>query len=181
MQKVKAFSEFETNLVLYSKKQNIKFKATGGLIKLVDGKKEQNLVFEVIRRNDEWEDKLVEKLNLYAEFYNFFVAKDCGFEVPPQLVIVGEDNEHIGEIFKIIKKAAIPLKDEEMFFTTELKHLADTLEGSLIEFEYNKEANTYKGITVKSSLLKPGEVKKETKKPEKKSDDEYKSEDGIVE
>ena len=169
------------------------------MIKLNDGKTEQELVFEVIRRNDEWEEKLIEKLGLYSEFYNFFIAKDCGFEKAPQLVIVAEDNDHIGEIFKIIKKAAIPLKDSEMFFTTELKHLADTLEASLIEFEYNKESNTYKGVTVKSSLLKPiakktekiekkddGKTtteKKETKakKATKKSDDDYVSEDGVVE
>lgn len=180
MQKVKAFSKFETNVFLYSKKQNIKFKATGGLVTLVEDTRQQDLVFEVVRRNDEWEDKLVEKLQLYSEFYNFFVAKDCNFEVPPQLVIVAEDNEHMGEIFKIIKKASIPLKDEEMFFTTELKHLADTLEGSLIEFQYNKEVNTYKGVIVKSSLLKPGSKTTTVKKTSKK-DDDYESADGIVE
>lgn len=178
MQKVEAFQSFDINVVLYSKKQNIKFKPTGGLIRLNDGKNEQDLVFEVIRRNDEWEEKLVEKLQLYSEFYNFFLAKDCGFEKAPQLVIVAEDNEHIGEIFKIIKKSAIPLKDTEMFFTTELKHLSDNLESSLIEFEYNKESNTYKGLTVKSSLLKVGNKKviefEEPKKVKKVVEEENK-------
>ena len=168
IEKVKAYESCNINAVLYSKKQNVKFKPTGGLIRLNDGKNVQELIFEVIRRNDEWENKLIEKIQLYADFYNFFLTKDCDFEKDPQLVIVAEDNQHISEIFKIIKKAAIPLKDTEMLFTTELKHLSTDLESSLIEFQYSQETNTYKGVVVNNDLLLLRENRIEMPKIEKK-------------
>lgn len=168
IEKVKAYESCNINAVLYSKKQNVKFKPTGGLIRLNDGKNVQELVFEVIRRNDDWENKLIEKMQLYADFYNFFLTKDCDFEKDPQLVIVAEDNQHISEIFKIIKKASIPLKDTEMLFTTELKHLSTDLESSLIEFQYSQETNTYKGMVVNNGLLLLRENRIEMPKIEKK-------------
>lgn len=168
IEKVKAYESCDINAVLYSKKQNVKFKPTGGVVRLNNGKDVQELVFEVIRRNEQWEEKLIEKMQLYADFYNFFLAKDCDFEKPPQLVIVAEDNAHISEIFKIIKKASIPLKDTEMLFTTELKHLADNLESSLIEFQYSQENNTYKGLAVNNSLLLLKEDRIQMPKIEKK-------------
>lgn len=177
IEKVKAYESCDINAVLYSKKQNIKFKPTGGVLRLNNGKDVQELIFEVIRRNEQWEDKLIEKMQLYADFYNFFLAKDCDFEKAPQLVIVAEDNQHISEIFKIIKKASIPLKDTEMLFTTELKHLADTLESSLIEFQYNQENNTYKGVAVNNSLLLLREDKIEMPRIEKKEKPEKKEEE----
>lgn len=168
IEKVKAYESCDINAVLYSKKQNVKFKPTGGVVRLNDGKDVQELVFEVVRRNEQWEEKLIEKMQLYADFYNFFLARDCDFERPPQLVIVAEDNAHISEIFKIIKKASIPLKDTEMLFTTELKHLAENLENSLIEFEYSQENNTYKGAAVNNSLLLLREDRIQMPKIEKK-------------
>ena len=168
IEKVKAYESCNINAVLYSKKQNVKFKPTGGVVRLNDGNDVQELVFEVVRRNDQWEEKLIEKMQLYADFYNFFLARDCDFERPPQLVIVAEDNAHISEIFKIIKKASIPLKDTEMLFTTELKHLAESLENSLIEFEYSQENNTYKGAAVNNSLLLLKEDRIQMPKIEKK-------------
>ena len=168
IEKVKAYESCNINAVLYSKKQNVKFKPTGGVVRLNDGNDVQELVFEVVRRNDQWEEKLIEKMQLYADFYNFFLARDCDFERPPQLVIVAEDNAHISEIFKIIKKASIPLKDTEMLFTTELKHLAESLENSLIEFEYSQENNTYKGTAVNNSLLLLKEDRIQMPKIEKK-------------
>lgn len=168
IEKVKAYESCNINTVLYSKKQNVKFKPTGGVVRLNNGKDVQELVFEVIRRNEQWEEKLIEKMQLYADFYNFFLTRDCDFEKAPQLVIVAEDNAHISEIFKIIKKASIPLKDTEMLFTTELKHLADSLENSLIEFQYSQENNTYKGVAVNNSLLLLKEDRVQMPKIEKK-------------
>lgn len=181
IEKVKAYESCNINAVLYSKKQNVKFKPTGGLIRLNDGKNVQELIFEVIRRNDDWENKLIEKMQLYADFYNFFLTKDCDFEKDPQLVIVAEDNQHISEIFKIIKKAAIPLKDTEMLFTTELKHLSTDLESSLIEFQYSQETNTYKGVVVNNDLLLLRENRIEMPKIEKKEKTEEEIAEALAE
>ncbi|MDD4066495.1 MAG: hypothetical protein PHH22_00765 [Clostridia bacterium] len=181
IEKVKAYESCNINAVLYSKKQNVKFKPTGGLIRLNDGKNIQELIFEVIRRNDDWENKLIEKMQLYADFYNFFLTKDCDFEKDPQLVIVAEDNQHISEIFKIIKKAAIPLKDTEMLFTTELKHLSTDLESSLIEFQYSQETNTYKGVVVNNDLLLLRENRIEMPKIEKKEKTEEEIAEALAE
>ena len=51
MQKVASYHGVDTNIILYSKKYNVKIKPTGGLIRLKDGTEEYNFIFEVVRRN----------------------------------------------------------------------------------------------------------------------------------
>lgn len=45
------------------------FKATGGSVKLTKNNKSISFLFEVIRREDDWKNKLVEKMRLYQDFY----------------------------------------------------------------------------------------------------------------
>ena len=76
MQKVGAFIEANPNILLYSKKYNVKFKPTGGTVKLKDGKKEIDYVFEIVRRNEDWQTMFAEKIQLYADFYENFKKND---------------------------------------------------------------------------------------------------------
>lgn len=156
MQKVKAFVRANPNVLLFSKKYNVKFKPTGGMVTLDDGQKEENFVFEVVRRNDDWQNMFAEKVQLYSDFYENFARNDAGFEEKPQLVFVGEDIQHIAEMFRIIKKVGMVLKDEDMYFTTELRHLEENLENSISVFELEKDSKKYKVVTKHLDILKPG-------------------------
>ena len=161
MTKVGAFVEANPNLLLFSKKYNVKFKPTGGLIKLDDGKNDINFVVEVVRRNEDWQNMLAEKLQLYADFYENFAKNDAGFYELPQMVFVGEDVNHNAEIFRIAKKIGFNIKDEDMYFTTDLEQLEDTLENTISVFEFDAENNKYKLVTKTLDILKSGDVTSE--------------------
>ena len=156
MQKVAAYHSTNPNILLFSKKYNVKFKPTGGLITLKNGADDVNFIFEVVRRNEDWQNMFAEKVQLFSDFYENFNRNDAGFYDKPQLVFVGEDIQHIAEIFRIIKKVGLSLKDEEMYFTTELKHLEDNLEKSINVFELEVDTKKYKLITKDLEILKPG-------------------------
>lgn len=157
MQKVAAFHSTNPNVLLYSKKYNVKFKPTGGLVTLKNGADDVNFVFEVVRRNEDWQNMFAEKIQLYSDFYENFSRNDAGFYDKPQLVIVGEDIQHIAEIFRIIKKVSVSLRDEDLYFTTELKHLDETLEKSINVFELEADSRKYKLMTKELEILKPGQ------------------------
>lgn len=157
MQKVGTFVEANPNILLLAKKYNVKFKPTGGTVKLSDkDKKEVDLLFEVVRRNEDWQTMLAEKLQLYADFYENFSKNDAGFSKAPNLVFVGEDVNHNAEIFRIIKKIGIDIPDEKLFFTTDLEQLEKSLEKTISVFEFDKENNKYKLIQKDLEILKPG-------------------------
>lgn len=157
MQKVAAFSKANPNVLLYSKKYNVKFKPTGGMVTLKDGNEEVDYVFEVVRRNDDWQNMFAEKVQLYSDFYENFVANDAGFLQKPQIVFVGEDIQHIAEMFRIIKKVGMYVEDKDMYFTTELRHLEENLENSISVFELEPESKKYRVISKPLDILKPGE------------------------
>ena len=157
MTKVASFKEANPNILMLSKKYNVKFKPTGGTVKLGIDNGDVDFVFEVVRRNEEWQNMIAEKLQLYADFYENFAKNDAGFYAKPQLVFVGEDVAHNAEIFKIAKKIGFVLKDEEMYFTTDIEQLEDSLEKTISVFEYDKENNKYKLVQKQLDILKPGE------------------------
>ena len=157
MTKVAAFKEANPNLLMFSKKYNVKFKPTGGTVKLDAGDSDIDFVFEVVRRQEDWQNMLAEKLQLYSDFYENFKKNDAGFYAPPQLVFVGEDVAHNAEIFKIAKKIGFILKDEEMYFTTDIEQLEDNLTKTISVFEYDKDANKYRLVEKDLEILKSGE------------------------
>ena len=157
MQKVAAYLDTNPNVLLYSKKYNVKFKPTGGMITLKDKEEELNLIFEVVRRNEDWQNMFAEKVQLFSDFYENFAVNDANFSRPPQLVFVGEDINHIAEMFRIVKKVTNVLKDEDMYWTTELKHLDDDLTKSISVFEFDQGSKKYKVITKELDILKPGD------------------------
>ncbi|MEG2484721.1 MAG: hypothetical protein RSB51_04535, partial [Clostridia bacterium] len=74
-----------------------------------------------------------------------------------QLVFVGEDIEHVAEMFRVIKRVAFPLTDEKMYFTTDLRQLENSLERTISLFEFDKENQRYKVNTIDLPILKPGD------------------------
>ena len=129
---------------MFAKRQNMKFNPSGGQVTLVKNDIKVDLVFEVVRRNPGWEEKFMEKIKLYEEFYDNFQAKDCGFDKKPQLIVIGEDQEHLIEIFKTMKRVNAELKGIEVYFTTDLMQLEGDMTKTLITFRHDPESGKYK-------------------------------------
>lgn len=157
MEKVACYTDVDANLLLYSKKYNVKFKPTGGLIKLKNGSDDINYIFEIVRRNEDWQNMFATKVQLYSDFYENFIKNDAGLFDKPQIVFVGEDVQHLAEMFRVIKQITTVLKDEEMYFTTDLKQLEDSLQNSINVFEQDATTKKYKLLPLDLEILKPGE------------------------
>ena len=135
LRKVKAFDEFTVKPTIMAKVTGKVFKATGGSVKLTKNKKSIQFVFEVIRREVDWEKKLVEKMRLYKDFYENFVPGDSGFSGMPQLILVCEDERHMAESFKEIVTNRVEIPQIKLYFTTDLRQNEETLENTLVEFK----------------------------------------------
>lgn len=155
MMKAKYFKNYVVDPVLMAKRQNIRFKVSGGVVSLSKEGKNTDLLFEAVRREPGWEEKLITKMQLYSEFYEYYNVRDSGFDNPPQLVILGEDDSHLVEIFKLIVKNKIVFKDCNPLYTTDLRQLDETLEKSLISFNYSEEKRKYIMEIFESNLLAP--------------------------
>ena len=135
LRKVKAFDEFTVKPALNAKMEGKVFKATGGAVKLTKNNKSIQFVFEVIRREKEWEKKLVDKMKLYKDFYENFLPGDSGFAGIPQLILVCEDERHMAETFKQIVSNKIEIPKIKLYFTTDLRQNNETLEDTLVDFK----------------------------------------------
>ena len=153
LRKVKAFDSYIVKPPINAKLSGKIFKASGGAVKLTKNSKSIDFVFEVIRREQEWEKKLEEKMKLYREFYDNYVQLDSGFKTMPQLIFVCEDDKHMAETFKVIVKNGLELAQIKLFFTTDLRQNDDSLENSLITFKLDEETKKYKKETVELKLL----------------------------
>lgn len=153
MQKVAAYKGFVLNPIMFAKRQNIKFQPSGGQVILIKNDIKVDFVFEVVRRNAGWEEKFMEKIKLYEEFYDNFQAKDCNFDKKPQLVIIGEDDEHLIDIFKAVKKVKAEIKGIELYYTTDLRQLDDELDKTLIVFKLDETTQRYRMEIQEISLL----------------------------
>ena len=144
MQKVAAYKGFNLNPILYAKRQSTKFQPSGGSVSLVKNDIKLDFIFEVVRRNPGWEEKFMEKMKLYEEFYDNYQAKDCGFDKRPQLVIIGEDDNHVIELFKDIKRINVDLKGIEIYYSTDLRQLEDEIDKTIIAFKQDPETGRYR-------------------------------------
>ena len=135
LRKVKAFDNFSVKPSLTAKMSGKVFKASGGSVKLTKNKKSIEFVFEVIRREMDWQKKLIEKMRLYKDFYENFVQGDSGFLNMPQLILVCEDERHMAECFKEIVTNMVEIPQIKLYFTTDLKQNEETLENTLVEFK----------------------------------------------
>ena len=153
MQKVAAYRGYVVNANLFAKRQNTKFSASGGQVILVKNDIKVDVIFEVVRRNPGWEEKFMEKIKLYENFYKNFQAKDCGFDKKPPLIIIGEDDNHLVEIFKNFMRVQADLEGINVLYTTDLRQLEDDLETSLIAFRYNEETGRYQKEVIQTQLL----------------------------
>ena len=135
LRKVKAFDSYVVKPAITAKMAGKIFKATGGSVKLTKNNKSIQFVFEVIRREADWEKKLIDKMRLYKDFYENYVLGDSGFSGIPQLIIVCEDEKHMAEVFKEIVTNQVEIPQIKLYFTTDLRQNEETLENTLVEFK----------------------------------------------
>ena len=153
LRKVKAFDEYTVKPTITAKTLGKTFKATGGSVKLTKNNKSIIFVFEVIRREEEWEKKLVEKVRLYQDFYANYVPGDSGFSAMPQLIFICEDEKHMAESFKIIVTNKIEIPQIKLYFSTDLRQNNETLANTLVEFNLDETTNKYKMDEIELKLL----------------------------
>ncbi len=153
LNKVKAFDEYIVKPTLNAKTLGKVFKATGGAVKLTKNSKSITFLFEVVRREEDWKKKLVDKMKMYKDFYENFVPMDSEFNTLPQLIIVCEDERHTAECFKEIVTNNVEISNVKLYFTTDLRQIQENLTKTLIEFKLDEETNKYKVEDVELKLL----------------------------
>ena len=151
LRKVKAFDSYIVKPTITAKQTGKTFKATGGSVKLTKNNKSIEFLFEVIRREEDWEKKLVEKMRLYNDFYDNFLSGDSGFSSMPQLIFICEDEKHMAETFKTIVMNKVEMSKIKMYFSTDLRQNEETLDKTLVEFKL--EDGKYKMENVEVKLL----------------------------
>ena len=151
LRKVKAFDSYTVKPSITAKQLGKTFKATGGSVKLTKNNKSIEFLFEVIRREEEWENRLVEKMRLYNDFYNNFLPGDSGFKSIPQLILICEDDKNMAETFKTIVVNKVEIEKIKLYFTTDLRQNEETLDKTLVEFRL--ENGKYKMTNVEVKLL----------------------------
>lgn len=153
LRKVKAFDSYIVKPAITAKATGKTFKASGGCVKLTKNGKSIQFLFEAVRREEDWQKKLVEKMRLYKDFYENFIPMDSGFQTMPQLIFICENEKHAVETFKEIVKNNLEIEQIKLYFTTDLKQNSNTLENTLMEFKLDPNTNKYKVENVELKLL----------------------------
>lgn len=153
MEKVQAFDSYVVKVPMNAKQLGKQFKATGGKVTLGKKGKTIDFIFEVIRREDDWQKKLSDKMKLYKDFYENFVPMDSGFKTLPQLILLCEDEKHMAEAFREIVINKLEIDKINLYYTTDLRQNEKTLQNSLVEFKLDSTTNKYKMENADIKLL----------------------------
>lgn len=133
MRKVKAFNSYTVKPAITAKKIGKILKANAG-VKLAKRGVTIDFLFEVVRREEDWEKNFENRMTLYKEFYENFVQFDSGYEKAPQFILVAEDDRHMIEIFKVIVTKGLNIPNIKIYFTQDLNQNSTALDKSLVEF-----------------------------------------------
>lgn len=153
LKKVKVFDSYVVKPALKAKTLGKIFKPSGGQITLTKSNRSLQFIFEVIRRETDWQNKLLDKMKFYIDFYENFVPMDSGFKSIPQLIIVCEDDKHMAEVFRALITHNIELNKINLYYTTDLRQNDESLEKSLVEFKLDEKTNKYKANNIEVKLL----------------------------
>lgn len=153
LRKVKAFDEYQAKPAIQAKQMGKTFKVSGGRVRLTKSNKSIDFLFEVIRREEDWQNKLIQKMTLYKDFYDNFVAGDSGFSSLPQLIIICEDDKHMAETFKTIVMNQLEISKIHFYFSTDLRQNEPTLDKTLVEFKLDEKTQKYKMENIEVKLL----------------------------
>ena len=152
LRKVKAFDSYTVKPVLNAKQIGKTFKMHAG-IKVSKAGKSAEILFEAVRREEDWEKKLIDRVRLLKDFFENFVPHDSGFATKPGLVLLCEDDKHTIETFKLIVQNKLEISNTKIWFTTDLKQNNPSLADSLTEFVLDEETGKYKIQELKMKIL----------------------------
>lgn len=152
LRKVKAFDGYKIKPVINAKQNGKTFKLHA-CVKVSKNGKSAELIFEAVRREEDWERKLVDRMKLLKDFYENFVQFDSGFANKPQLVLLCEDGKHAVEAFKTIVLNQLEIANTKICITTDLKQNASNLSNSLSEFVIDEATGKYKMQEVNLKIL----------------------------
>ena len=153
LKKVKVFDSYVVKPTLTAKNMGKIFKPSGGSVTLTKSNKSIQFLFEVVRRENNWQKKVVDKMKFYQDFYDNFQPMDSGFKSLPQLILVCEDDRHMAETFKELITNNIVFNKINLYYTTDLKQNSDSLKNSLTEFKLDEATNKYKAQNIEIKLL----------------------------
>ena len=153
LRKVIAFDEYTVKPAIKAKSLGKIFKATGGSVKLTKNGKSISFLFEVVRREEDWQKKIIDKMNFYKDFYTNYVSGDSGFGTMPQLIIICEDERHMVETFREIKIKNMEIEQIRLYYSTDLRQNKEKLEDTLVEFKMDEETKKYVMRNVNLKLL----------------------------
>ena len=153
LKKVKVFDSYVVKPTLTAKNMGKIFKPSGGSVTLTKSNKSIQFLFEVVRRENNWQKKVVDKMKFYQDFYDNFQPMDSGFKSLPQLILVCEDDRHMAETFKALITNNIVFNKINLYYTTDLKQNSDSLKNSLTEFKLDEATNKYKAQNIEIKLL----------------------------
>lgn len=152
MRKAKNFSSYKVKPQITAKMAGKTFKSHAE-VKITKANKSISLIFEVVRRELGWEEKFVDRMRLFKDFYDNFVQFDSGFEMIPQLILVCEDEKHMVEALKQIITNNLMFEKVKIYFTTDLKQNSTTLDKTFIEFVKDEKTGKYKANNIEIKLL----------------------------
>ena len=152
MRKSSNFAEYKVKPVITAKMNGKAFKSHGE-IKISKAGKSLSLLFECVRREEEWTKGFADRMRLYKDFLDNFVQFDSGYQIKPQLIVVCEDDKHMVEAFKEIVKNNLELENSKLYFTTDLKQNSESLNKSLVEFVKNEETGKFALNNVEFKIL----------------------------
>ena len=92
-------------------------------------------------------------MKFYKDFYDNFVPGDSEFSSLPQLILVCEDEKHMAETFKELVLNSIEFSNINLYYTTDLRQVNESLEMSLTEFKLDPGTKKYKANNVELKIL----------------------------
>lgn len=141
--KVQNIKDHKIKPVVKLPKSHASFKPDLQINLAADDTKE-SIFFEVVRSYDGCDEKFLEKLKQYQEFYEYFVPTE-EMACPPQLVIIGEDDVHLAGVFQKILLQKIELKNMSYVYSTDLRVLGDEPSKAFLKFDLlPKDGGGYK-------------------------------------
>ena len=152
MRKAKAYSQVIVKPQITAKMAGKTFKCHGK-VTLEKAGKSIDLIFECVRREDDWQTKFIDRMRLYADFYNNFVKFDSGFNTMPQLILVCEDKNHMAECYVELVKSKVEFKKLKLYFTTDLDQNSTSLKKSLYEFVKDETTGKVKTNNIELNIL----------------------------
>lgn len=139
LQKFKVI-DFKMDTKLISKRFSKLFNVDGTNITIEVENKKYNILYEVVRRERDWKEKIINKLKLYKSFYDELTITNF-----PQMILVCENEKHMEELINEVLKEKCIINKLKLYISTDYLIEEDIL-NSIIEVKIDEKRHTYEKI-----------------------------------